>query len=61
MNKFSAKETIMKNRMPIIFEFEQQFQEQFSTTFQDYVDFVAEINYKFVMVFEYTNYLIEPR
>ncbi len=56
-----AKETIMKNRMPIIFEFEQQFQEQFGTTFQDYADFVAEIGYRFDEVYMNINYLILPR
>ena len=56
-----AKETILKNRMPIFFEFEQQFQSQFDTTFQDYVDFVNEINYKFIDVVEGINFLIVPK
>lgn len=56
-----AKETILKNRMPIFFEFEQQFQGQFDTTFQDYVDFVNEINYKFIDVVDGINFLIVPK
>jgi FkbM family methyltransferase len=56
-----AKNTILKNKMPIFFEFEQQFQEQFNTTFQDYVDFVEDINYKFIDVIESINFLIVPK
>jgi FkbM family methyltransferase len=56
-----AVETIKKNQMPILFEFEQQFQEQFETTFQDYVDFVNSINYKFATTVNLTNYLIVPK
>ena len=53
-----AKNTILKNKMPIIFEFEQEFQEQFGTTFQDYADFVNEIGYKFVETIMDINFLI---
>jgi FkbM family methyltransferase len=56
-----AKETILKNKMPIIFEFEQQFQAEFKTSFQDYVDFVDSISYKFHSVVDGINYLIVPR
>lgn len=56
-----AKATILKNRMPIFFEFEQQFQEQFNTTFQDYVDFVQAINYKFAETVSNINFLILPK
>ena len=56
-----ARNTILKYKMPIIFEFEQQFQEQFGTTFQDYVDFVDSINYKFVETSMNINYLILPK
>lgn len=56
-----AKETIMKNKVPVLFEFEQEFQAQFSTTFQDYVDFVNEINYKFVETILDINFLIVPK
>jgi FkbM family methyltransferase len=56
-----AIETIKKHRMPIIFEFEQQFQDEFKTSFQDYVDFVDEIDYKFEKVVMDINYLIVPK
>ncbi len=56
-----ARETILKHKMPIIFEFEQEFQDQFHTTFQDYIDFVQSINYKFVENIKFSNYLIMPK
>jgi FkbM family methyltransferase len=42
-----AVKTIAKNRMPILFEYEYHFEEKYSFCFQDYVDFVQSINYKF--------------
>ena len=56
-----AVETIKKHKMPIIFEFEQQFQEDFGTNFGDYVDFVARIGYKFDRTVLDINYLIVPK
>ncbi len=56
-----AKETIMKHRMPIIFEYEYLFEEEMNFNFQEYVDFVNEINYKFERVINGQNYLILPR
>jgi hypothetical protein len=38
---------LSRHRMPIIFELEQQFQAEFGTSFQDYVDFVNFISYRF--------------
>ena len=58
-----AVETIKRHRMPIIFEFYQPFQAEFRTSFQDYVDFVNSISYRFekvVMEIESINYLIVP-
>jgi FkbM family methyltransferase len=56
-----AVETIKRHRMPIIFEFEQQFQAEFRTSFQDYVDFVNSISYRFERLVMDINYLIVPR
>ena len=56
-----AKETIRRHQMPIIFEYEEQFQQEFNTTFQDYVDFVHAIGYKFVKTVDGINYLIAPK
>jgi len=53
--------TIAKHRMPIIFEYEEQFQQDFNTSFQDYVDFVSSIDYKFLKTVQDINYLIVPR
>jgi len=56
-----AIETIKRHRMPIIFEFEQQFQTEFHTSFQDYIEFVDAISYRFETVIMGINYLIMPR
>jgi FkbM family methyltransferase len=55
-----AHATIMKYRMPIIFEYEEQFQSAFKTSFQDYVDFVKSIDYYFEKTVMGINYLILP-
>lgn len=55
-----AIKTINKNRMPILFEFEYLFQDEFKLSFQDYVDFVRSIHYKFERVINGQNYLIVP-
>lgn len=55
-----AVNTIKKHQMPIIFEYEEQFQKEFNTSFQDYVDFVDSIGYQFVKTVQDINYLIQP-
>lgn len=55
-----AVNTIKKYQMPIIFEYEERFQEEFHTSFQDYVDFVNEIGYKFVKTVQEINFLVMP-
>jgi FkbM family methyltransferase len=56
-----AVNTINKYKMPILFEYEYHFQEQFNYRFQEYVDFVASINYKFDKVLNGHNFLILPK
>ncbi len=56
-----AVNTINKYRMPIIFEYEEQFQQDFNTSFQEYVEFVNSIDYKFVKTVQDINYLIVPK
>ena len=56
-----ARETVLHHKMPILFEFEQQFQEQFGTTFQNYVSFVNEVDYKFDEIIMEINYLVSPK
>ena len=56
-----AIKTIEKNRMPILFEYEYNFEEKYNLCFQDYVDFVQSINYKFHKVVNGHNFLIIPK
>lgn len=56
-----AAETIRQHKMPILFEFEQRFQKEYDTTFQSYVDFVAEIDYRFEETVLDINFLIVPK
>lgn len=56
-----AVRTIAKYKMPILFEFEQQFQDQYGTDFEDYVSLVHSIGYRFAETVMGINYLILPR
>jgi len=56
-----AVQTISKHRMPILFEYEYHFQDQFNFRFQEYVDFVSSIGYKFDKVLNGHNFLILPK
>lgn len=56
-----AVKTIEKNKCPILFEYEYHFEEKYNMCFQDYVDFVQSINYKFAKVISGHNFLILPR
>jgi FkbM family methyltransferase len=53
--------TIAKNQMPILFEYEYQFEAELKLSFQEYVDFVGQIGYRFESVINGYNYLIVPR
>jgi FkbM family methyltransferase len=55
-----ARETILRHQMPILFEYEEQFQKEFGTTFEDYIDFIRSINYRVEEVVDGINYLIVP-
>lgn len=55
-----AVKTIEKYQMPIIFEYEYLFEEELNLSFQEYVDFVKSVNYKFEKVINGQNYLIVP-
>lgn len=55
-----AINTINKYRMPIIFEYGSYFEETFNLSFQEYVDFVKTINYRFERIVDNINYLIVP-
>jgi len=56
-----AIETIRKNQMPILFEYEYLFEERLDLSFQEYIDFVASINYRFLKVINGQNFLIVPK
>jgi len=56
-----AVKTIQKNKMPILFEYEYHFEEKYKLCFQDYVDFVESINYKFHKVINGHNFLITSK
>ena len=56
-----AREIISESKPTIIFEFEQQFQEKFSTSFEQYMGFVESINYRVEKTINGINYLIVPR
>jgi FkbM family methyltransferase len=56
-----AVKTIARNKMPIIFEYEYHFEEEYKLNFQEYVDFVQSIGYRFHKVVNGHNFLIVPR
>jgi FkbM family methyltransferase len=56
-----AIKTIQKNQMPILFEYEYHFEDEYNLNFQEYVDFVKEIGYVFKKVINGHNYLIVPK
>lgn len=56
-----AVDTIRAHQMPILFEFEQRFQVEYGTSFQDYVEFVSEIGYRFAETILDINFLIVPK
>ncbi|HKY37061.1 MAG TPA: FkbM family methyltransferase [Polyangiaceae bacterium] len=56
-----AKRTIEHHRMPIIFEYEYHFEDEYKLSFQEYVDFVQSIDYRFQKVVSGHNFLIVPR
>jgi FkbM family methyltransferase len=56
-----ARKTVERYRMPIIFEFEDLFCEEFGTCLDDYLGFVHEIGYEVTKIIRGVNYLIEPK
>jgi hypothetical protein len=56
-----AVETIQRHKMPILFEYEEQFGEEFNAKWQDYSDFIESISYKIEKTIYNINYLIVPK
>ncbi|OQW92753.1 MAG: hypothetical protein BWK78_00705 [Thiotrichaceae bacterium IS1] len=53
--------TIKRHQMPILFEFEEQFQAEFKTSWDDYVQFIDSIDYQIEKTIDKINYLIVPK
>ena len=56
-----SKKTIAKHQMPIIFEYEEDFAKDFNYTFNNFENFIDEINYKISLQIDKSNYLILPK
>lgn len=56
-----SKKTIMKHRMPIMFEYEVDFEKYFNYNFASFEKFIEEINYKISKNFDNKNFLILPK
>lgn len=56
-----ARETIRKHKMPIIFEYEKEYDELFGQSLKDYMSFVEEIGYVVSKIYGGNNYLILPK
>ena len=55
-----SKKTIGFHKMPIIFEYEKLFENDFNYKFKDFENFIYEINYKIIKEIN-SNYLIVPK
>ena len=55
-----AKQTILKNKMPILFEYEELFENVYVYKFKDFENFIDEINYK-IQLKSRNDYLILPK
>ena len=56
-----SEKTIKEHKMPIIFEYEKKFEEEFKYTFQDFEKFIDKIGYKIETKIDEINYLILPK
>ena len=56
-----ARETIIKHQPAFCFEYEEQFSTRFSTTLQDYLDFVSSVNYQVVEIVNQITYFCIPK
>ncbi len=56
-----AKKTIEKYQMPIVFEYEKDFEKVFNYEFNDFENFIESINYKIELKIDESNYLIIPK
>jgi FkbM family methyltransferase len=56
-----AKSTILKHKMPIMFEYEKDFENEYKYSFNSFENFINGINYKIFKNFDNKNFLIKPR
>jgi len=56
-----AVETIKKHRMPIVLEYEEQFNKEFNVEWVDYENFITSIDYRIEKTVYAINYLIVPK
>ena len=54
-----AKQTIKKFQMPIIFEYEKDFEKNLNYNFKDFLNFIDSIDYKISSKIDEQNFLIE--
>lgn len=55
-----ARQTILRHRMPVLFEFEEQFQAEFGTCWADYARLLDELGYRVVETIGGINHLALP-
>jgi len=55
-----AKQTILKNKVPVLFEYEKLFENTYGYKFKDFENFIDEINYK-IHLKSGNDYLILPK
>jgi FkbM family methyltransferase len=56
-----AKETIKKYKMPIIFEYEKDFEKDLNYKFKDFLNFIKSIDYEINLKIDSSNYLITKK
>jgi len=56
-----AKNTILKHKMPIMFEYEKDFENEFNYSFKDFENFIDEIDYKIFKNIDGKNFLIKSK
>ena len=53
--------TILKHKMPIVFEYTPEYSKQLNYTFNDFEEFIKSVDYYVVKKIDYYNYLIKPK
>ena len=56
-----ARQTILRHRMPVVFEYEEKFGPLFGQSFDDYMAFLDDVGYRVERVLAPNNFLATPR